>query len=102
MNSSTTLKVQSSSGLNVPIIILLVFALFMVSAHATIHAGISADAGMALLDLFQFLQAFLTTSVTLGLTVAVLVNLFKPWIPDGYADTAAFLTTILVMIGVGI
>src|SRR5262245_23771259 len=50
-----------------------------------------------ILELVAFLKSFTLTSVALGTFVAMLVNILKPLIPDGYADTAATMVTFVLL-----
>lgn len=71
-----------------PLILVLILAL-----TACTPAPTEAVTTASVFDLVQFVQSFVLGSTMLATIVAMLVNIFKPFIPDGYADTAAVLAT---------
>ena len=89
---ATTLRTPSSLF---PLVLILVLSASMVlSVAPSLSPGLS---GVDILASVKFVQDFLIGSVFLGMTVAIIVNLFKPKIPDGYADTFSTIVTIVLL-----
>jgi len=81
-----------------PVFIALLLATFLVSPALALGPTPQEDVGTGLFALAEFLRNFVLSSVTLATLTAMIVNVIKPLIPIGYADTAAVLVGFVIVV----
>lgn len=80
-----------------PLVLLVSIVALTLLPGLALHQEVSPVLAINVLEIFKFTQDFLTGSVFLGIVVAIIVNLFKPRLPDGYADTFSTIVTIVLL-----
>lgn len=88
------LKTQSQT---IPVMLFLLVLTLAFSSGTLLTQGVAASQTLNVLELFKFVQDFAVGSISLGIVVAIIINLLKSKIPDGYADTASTIVSIVLL-----